>query len=36
MEANKVSNELYSSGEVQKTQISGIKSFVVFKIKLQN
>ena len=29
MKANKVSNELYSSREVEKTQISDIKSFPV-------
>ena len=32
MKANKVSNELYSSREVEKTQISDIKSFAASKL----
>ena len=32
MKANKVSNELYSSRKVEKTQISDIKSFSTSKL----
>ena len=32
MKANEVSNELYSSREVEKTQISDIKSFAASKL----
>ena len=32
MKANKVSNELYSSREVEKTPISDIKSFAALKL----